>query len=219
MPDMSKARHFMVEGQVRTCDVTDTRIIELMSQVERERFVPADKLAVAYAELCVEVKPGRFLLDPRSLAKLMQVLDIKPSDRVLDIACATGYSSAILSGLSEDVTALEEDAELAKLAMPALKTCLKLGRLNGVVGSLKLGAPAHAPYDVIFVNGAVEEIPKAWVDQLKDGGRMGIITKSGAVGKANFCVRKAGTLGQRVVFDATVPVLPGCERTRSFVFQ
>lgn len=219
MPDMSKARHFMVEGQVRTCDVTDTRIIELMGQVERERFVPADKQAVAYSDLCVEVKPGRFLLDPRSLAKLIQALDIKSGDRVLDIACATGYSTAILAGLSEDVTALEEDEELVKAAAPALKACVKLGRLNGVVGPLKQGAPAHAPYDVIFVNGAVEEIPKAWIEQLKDGGRMGIITRTGAVGKANFCVRKAGTLGQRVVFDATVPVLPGCERTRSFVFQ
>lgn len=219
MPDMSLARLHMVEGQVRTNDVTDARIIELMSRIERERFVPAEKQNLAYADLCVELKPGRFMTDPRSFAKLLQALDIKEGDRVLDIACASGYSSAVLSGLSADVTALEEDEELAKLAASALRACPKLGRLNGVVGPLKAGAPAHAPYDVIFVNGAVEEIPKAWVDQLKEGGRMGVIVKNGPIGKANFCVRKAGTLGQRVVFDATVSVLPGFERTRSFVFQ
>lgn len=219
MPDMSKARHFMVEGQVRTNDVTDTRIIEQMSRLERERFVPASSQALAYSDVCVEVKAGRFLMDPRSLAKLVQALEIRESDRVLDIGCATGYSSALLAGLSADVTALEEDEELAKAASSALRSVHKLGRLSGAVGPLKQGASQHAPYDVIFVNGAVEEIPQAWVEQLKDGGRLGVIINAGPNGKANFCVRKAGTLGKRVVFDATVPVLPGFERTRSFVFQ
>lgn len=219
MPDMSKARHFMVEGQVRTNDVTDTRIIELMSRLERERFVPPAGQALAYSDVCVEVKPGRFLMDPRSLAKLVQALAIREGDRVLDVGCATGYSSALLAGLSADVTALEEDEELARAASSALRSVTKLGRLSGAVGPLKQGAPQHAPYDVIFVNGAVEEIPQAWVDQLKEGGRLGVILNGGPVGKANFCVRKSGTLGKRVVFDATVPVLPGFERTRSFVFQ
>lgn len=219
MPDMSKARHFMVEGQVRTNDVTDTRIIDLMSRLERERFVPAAGQALAYSDVCVEVKAGRFLMDPRSLAKLVQALEIRDGDRVLDVGCATGYSSALLAGLSADVTALEEDEELAKAASSALRHVPKLGRLSGAVGPLKQGAPQHAPYDVIFVNGAVEEIPQAWVDQLKEGGRLGVILNGGPVGKANFCVRKSGTLGKRVVFDATVPVLPGFERTRSFVFQ
>lgn len=218
MPDMSKARLWMVEGQVRTNDVTDTRIIELMGRLERERFVPADKVSLAYSDACVELKPGRFMPDPRSFAKLVQALDIQEGDRVLDIACGTGYSSAVLSGLSADVTALEEDEELVKFAAPVLRACPKLGKLNGVVAPLKAGAPAHAPYDVIFVNGAVEEIPQAWVDQLREGGRMGVIVKSGAVGKANFCVRKGGVLGRRVAFDATLPVLPGFERARSFVF-
>lgn len=219
MPDMSVARLHMVEGQVRTNDVTDTRITELMSGLERERFVPVERRNLAYSDMCVELKPGRFLTDPRSFAKLVQALEITSSDRVLDIACGTGYSSAVLAGLSADVTALEEDEELVKFAAPVLRSCKKLGRLNGVVGSHKAGAPAHAPYDVIFVNGAVEEIPPAWIDQLKEGGRMGVIIKSGAVGSGYFCVRKNGVLGRRVVFDATVPVLPGCERAPKFVFQ
>lgn len=219
MPDMSKARHFMVEGQVRTNDVTDLRITDLMGQLARERFVPASQRALAYSDVCVEVKPGRFLLDPRSLAKLVQALDVQAGDRVLDIACATGYSSALLAGLSADVIALEEDEELAREAGAALRAVARLGKLDGAVGPLKGGVAAHGPYDVILVNGAVEEIPQAWVDQLKEGGRMGVILSSGPVGKANLCVRKGGVLGKRVVFDATVPLLPGFARARSFTFQ
>lgn len=218
MQDMSKARHFMVEGQVRTNDVTDLRIVELMGRIARERFVPPARLALAYAETCVAVKPGRFLADPRSLAKLVQALDIRREDRVLDIACATGYSSALLAGLSADVTALEEDEALARAATAALAGVERLGRLSGVVGPLKQGAPQHAPYDAILVNGSVEEIPQAWVDQLKEGGRLAVILNGGPVGKANLCVRKAGVLGRRVVFDATVPLLPGFARARTFAF-
>lgn len=219
MPDMPLARHHMVECQVRTNDVTDMRITGLMGGIERERFIPAARQSLAYADACVEVKPGRYLLDPRSLSKLLQLAEVKEGDRVLDIACATGYSSAILSGLSGDVTALEEDEDLARLAAPVLRSYPKLGRLTGVVGPHKLGAPNNGPFDVIFVNGAVEEIPQAWTSQLKDGGRLVVIINQGLIGKANFCVRKSGTLGHRAAFDATVPVLPGFERTRSFVFQ
>lgn len=218
MTDTSAARAFMVEGQVRTNDVTDKRITELMGRVERERFVPGHKAALAYADVCVEVKPGRFLLDPRSFAKLLQLAEIDEHDRVLDVACATGYSTAILCGLSADVVALEEDEELARLAAPVLRSCAKLGRLYGVVGPHSAGAAGQAPFDVIFVNGAVEEIPKAWVEQLKDGGRLAVIVSDGPTGKAHFCVKKAGSLSLRFAFDATVPVLPGLNRSRSFVF-
>lgn len=218
MTDMSAARLHMVEGQVRTNDVTDKRITDIMGRIERERFVPAVKCALSYADTCVEVAAGRYLLDPRCFAKLAQLAEIGEGERVLDVACATGYSTAVLCGLSGDVVALEEDEELAKFAAPLLRSCPKLGRLYGVVGPLKDGAPAQAPFDVIFVNGAVEEIPKAWVEQLKEGGRLVAVFSEGPVGKANFCVKKAGVLSRRFAFDATVPVLPGFERSRSFVF-
>lgn len=218
MTDMSAARLFMVEGQVRTNDVTDRRITETMGRVERERFVPAAKRALAYADICVEVAPERFLLDPRSFAKLAQLAEIQESERVLDVGCATGYSTAVLCTLSADVVALEENEELAKFAAPLLRSCRKLGRLYGVVGPLKAGAAAQAPFDVIFVNGAIEDVPKAWIEQLKDGGRLVAIFRDGPAGKANFCVKKAGALSRRFAFDATVPLLPGFERSRSFVF-
>jgi protein-L-isoaspartate(D-aspartate) O-methyltransferase len=208
----------MVEGQIRTSDVTDKRITSVMGRLERERFVPDDKRALAYADLCVEVKPGRFLPDPRSFAKLLQLAEIQESDRVLDVACATGYSSAVLSTMSADVVALEEDEALARFAAPILRSVDKRGRLFGVVGPHKDGAPTQAPFDVIFVNGAVEEIPAAWVNQLKEGGRLVVILSEGPVGKVNFCVKKGMVLTRRVAFDATVPLLPGFERSRSFVF-
>lgn len=218
MTDMSAARAFMVEGQVRTNDVTDKRITEVMGTLERERFVPVAKRALAYADTCVELKPGRFLLDPRSFAKLLQLAEVTESDRVLDVACATGYSTAVLCTLSADVVALEEDEELAKFAAPVLRSCAKLGRLYGVVGPHKDGAPAQAPFDVIFVNGAIEDVPSAWVQQLKEGGRLVVILNEGPVGKAHFCVKKAGVLSSRFAFDATVPVLPAFNRSRSFEF-
>lgn len=218
MQDMASARLHMVEGQVRTNDVTDKRITEAMGRIERERFVPQANRSLAYADVCVEVKPGRFLLDPRSFGKLVQLAEIQEGDRVLDIACASGYSSAVLSTLSVDVVALEEDEALAKEAATSLRSVPKLGRLFGVVGPHRGGAPAQGPFDVVFVNGAVEEIPQAWVEQLKDGGRMVVILRDGPVGKANFCVRKGAGVSNRLAFDATVPVLPGFERARSFVF-
>ena len=218
MTDMSAARHFMVEGQVRTNDVTDTRITEAMLTIERERYVPAAQKALAYADVCVEVKPGRFLLDPRSFGKLAQLAEIRETDRVLDVACATGYSSAVLATMSADVVALEEDEELAKSAAPLLRATSKLGRIYGVVGPHKAGAAAQAPYDVIFVNGAIEEVPDSWVQQLKDGGRLVSIFKNGPVGKANFCVKRGGALSARVAFDANVPLLTTFERPKAFVF-
>lgn len=218
MSDMSIARASMVEGQVRTSDVTDKRITDVMGRLERERFVPAEKRALAYADLCVEVASGRSLLDPRTLAKLVQLADIQESDRVLDVACATGYSTALISQLSADVVALEEVEALAKFAAPVLRSCEKLGRVFGVVAPHKEGAPSQAPFDVIFVNGAVDEIPKTWTQQLKEGGRLVVIIAAGPVGKAHFCVRKGGELSRRVAFDATVPLLPGFERSPSFVF-
>ncbi len=218
MTNMSAARAFMVEGQVRTNDVTDARVTDTMGRIERERFVPAAKRALAYADTCVEVAPGRHLLDPRSFGKLVQLAELQESDRVLDVACATGYSTAVLCTMSADVVALEEDEELAKFAAPILRSSTKLGRLYGVVGPLKTGAPGQAPFDVIFVNGAVEDVPKAWVEQLKEGGRLVVIFHEGPVGKANFCVKKAAALSRSFACDAAVPLLPGFERSRSFVF-
>src|SRR5262249_10231575 len=155
----------MVDGQVRTSDVTDPRLIAAMLDVPRERFVPADKSDLAYLDLDLPVAAGRRLLKPMVLAKLFQAADIAESDRVLDVGCATGYSSAVLARLAASVTALEEDAALAKHAAQIAD-----GNVAVVSGPLAKGWAAGAPYDVIVVEGTAEGTPRALFPQLKEGG-------------------------------------------------
>lgn len=216
MPDYLTLRRSMVESQVRTNDVTDIRVQDAMNEVPRERFVPRAKQALSYADAVVEVAPGRFLLDPRTFSKLAQLAEIEPTDRILDVACASGYSAAVLAKLGGRVTALEEDAELVRIASDALAA--SGARAEVVQGRLADGYAPGAPYDVIFVNGAVEQIPDAITSQLAEGGRLVIIVQDGAQGRAQLLLREHSRLGARTDFDATVPLLPGFRKARGFVF-
>jgi protein-L-isoaspartate(D-aspartate) O-methyltransferase len=209
-------RERMVESQVRTNDVTDVRIQRAMRDVPRERFVPAAKQAVAYSDTPVEVVRGRFLLDPRTFAKLAQLGMIEPTDRVLDVGCASGYSSVVFARLCAQVTCLEEDAELVRIASD-------LGRgfaSNALVvqGKLADGYSAGAPYDVIFLNGAVEAIPERLQQQLAEGGRLVAILQPGPQGRAHVFLKEKGRIGRRADFDSTVPLLPGFQEAKGFVF-
>lgn len=217
-PHHANARAHMVEGQVRANDVTDTAVISAMAALPRELYVAASQRHLAYADVCPPVKQGRVLLDPRTLAKLLQLAEVKADDRVLDVACATGYSSAVLCQISRDVVALEEDQELAAMAAPILARCQKAGSLFGAVGPHAAGHAALAPYDLIFVNGAIRTVPKAWVSQLKQGGRIAAVVAQGPVGKAHLFVRHGDSVSGRVAFDATVPLLPGFVERPSFAF-
>ena len=216
MPDYTIPRLNMVESQVRTNDVTDVRIQEVMREIARERFVPAGRQGLAYADSAVEIVHGRYLLDPRTFAKLAQLATIEPTDRLLDVGCASGYSTAVFSRLCSDVTALEEDAELVRIATDALLAYG--GNLRVVQGRLADGNPAGAPYDVIFLNGAVEVAPDTLLQQLGEGGRLVAVVQNGPQGRANIYVREHGRIGNRTEFDATAPVLPGFRRARGFVF-
>src|SRR5262249_10436643 len=162
MMDFAAARRMMVDGQVRTSDVTDLRIIAGMLEVPRERFVPEANAALAYLDRDVPVTrasgrdEARALLKPMVIAKMLQAAAIRESDRVLDVGCATGYTAALLARLAQSVVALEEDRELARMAEANLKA---LGAQNVTVllsGPLTEGCKAHAPYDVILVEGAIE---------------------------------------------------------------
>jgi protein-L-isoaspartate(D-aspartate) O-methyltransferase len=216
MSDYLIQRLNMVESQVRTNDVTDTRILDAMKEIPRERFMPQTRRALAYADRPVEVAPGRYLLDPRTFSKMAQLASIAPSDRVLDVACASGYSTAVLARLGAIVTALEEDAELVRIASETLRA---LGVNAQIVqGKLAEGHPAGAPYDVVFVNGAVESLPRELEAQLGEGGRLVVVVQKGPQGRANLFVKEHGRLGSRPDFDATVPVLPGFREPRGFVF-
>jgi len=221
MVDFAAARRMMVDGQVRTSDVSDLRIIAAMLNIPRERFVPAEQAAVAYLDRDVMVTgsstPPRYLLKPMVLAKLIQAAEIEETDRVLDVACATGYSSAVLAHLAGSVVALEEDTGLAQTAGRLFKQ-LGIEHTSVAVGPLSAGSPAGAPYDAIVLNGAFEVVPRTLLAQLKNGGRLVGITGAGPDGKAVVFRSVNDTFSSRPIFDATAPLLPGFVAPAAFVF-
>jgi protein-L-isoaspartate(D-aspartate) O-methyltransferase len=221
--DFSVQRAKMVEGQLRTTDVTNIPLLEAMAQIPREEFVPGKRRALAYIDEDLEIAPAsaegpaRYLMEPSPFARLVQLAGIGPGDFVLDIGCATGYSSAVLSRLASSVIALESDSALAEIAAETLS---RLGYDNVAVvqGPLHKGFPSEAPYDVIFVGGAVEEIPEALFDQLKEGGRLVTVVGQGNAAMAHLYLKDSGIVSGRRSFNAAVKPLPGFERAPVFVF-
>jgi len=216
MTDFATRRIQMVDTQVRPSDVTKFPVIEAMLAVPRETYVPRDRREAAYVGENLTIAPRRVMLEARSFSKLLDMLDIQPDETVLDLGCGLGYSTAVIARLAGAVIAVEEDAELAALAE---KTLLAENVDNAAVfaGPLALGAAKHGPYDVITIQGAVETVPKALTDQLKDGGRIGCIFMEGALGVARVGYRIDGAVSWRYAFNATAPVLPGFELRRGFV--
>lgn len=217
MSDYAAARHAMVDCQVRPSDVTRYAIIDAMLWAPRERFVGKAKRDIAYAGAEIELAPGRVLLDPRCFAKMVEAARIGSSDLVLDLAPGSGYSTAIIARMAEAVIAVEPDADLADWAQTLLA---ELEVDNAVVshGDPAKGDPEHGPFDVIFVNGAVEELPESLTDQLKSGGRLVALFREGSVGKCCVLTRSASGLARRYMFDADAPLLRGFERREEFAF-
>jgi protein-L-isoaspartate(D-aspartate) O-methyltransferase len=215
--DFDAARETMVESQIRPSDVTDLKLLAAFRRIPRERFIPASKMALAYGDTVLEYGDGRSLLSPRDFAKLVQAADIQPDEVVLDISCARGYSTAILSKLAETVVGLETDDDIVDRATTLL-TDLDVVNAAVVKGDLKRGASEHGPFDVIIVGGAVPEVPQTWFGQLANGGRLAVIIKDGPVGRATIFTKSGNAIGDRVVFDAHAPVLSGFESVDSFVF-
>jgi protein-L-isoaspartate(D-aspartate) O-methyltransferase len=210
------ARLTMIETQIRTNNVTDPHILAAISAVPRERFVPGAKKALAYADVPVEIAPGRYLLDPRSFAKLLQLARITSADRVLDIGCGTGYSAAVLARLAGRVVALEQDADLVRIASDAL-AATGAGQVILTQGALIDGFQGEAPYDVIFINGAVEQVPETLLGQLGEGGRLVTVLRDGQ-SRAWLYLKENGRVGRRPDFDAEVPPLAGFRKAMGFVF-
>jgi protein-L-isoaspartate(D-aspartate) O-methyltransferase len=216
MADTAVQRANMVAAQLRPNDVTDARIRDAMLTIPRERFVSAAYLPVAYAERCIPLEGGRVLLDPRTLAKLLQLANIGPNDRVLDVGCGSGYSTAIVAMLAAEVVGLEETSELAARAGENLRA-LGLANASIVTGKLTQGCPQFAPFDVIFMNGSVGREPAELLEQLNANGRLAVIRRDGSAGHGVLYVRHENAVGERSAFDAHVPLLPGFERPHSFV--
>ena len=211
--DLEAARTAMIDSQVRPNDVTDRRLISAMLTVAREAFVPAGRRAVAYAELPIETATGRWMMPARDFSKLVNALQIREGERVLDIAPGTGYSSAVLSQLG-NVVALEE-GEAAKALGEGLAAAGVTG-VDVVSGSLMAGAPGKGPFDAIFVNGAVEVVPQAWLYQLAEGGRLAVAVAEGGVRRARLYTRAGGKTAWLTPFDASPPSLPGFEKAAEF---
>jgi protein-L-isoaspartate(D-aspartate) O-methyltransferase len=211
----------MVDGQIRTSDVTDLRLIAAMLDVPRERFVPHAKAALAYLDFDLPVTTAahdagaRHLLKPVVLAKLLQAADVEDGDRVIVVGCATGYSAAILARLAGTVTALEQDAMLERHARENLAA-----ETNVIVESGRLvdGCPVRGPYDVMLLDGATEVEPVPLFRQLKDGGRLVTVMGRSPNGQAMLYRRDGADISGRPIFDAAAPTLPGFAAVPTFVF-
>ncbi|KRD48919.1 MULTISPECIES: protein-L-isoaspartate O-methyltransferase [Sinorhizobium/Ensifer group] len=216
------ARTKMVDNQIRTTDVTSHSVLSAFLTVPREEFVPAKMKELAYidTDIALDAANGggpRFLMEPSPLAKLLQLAEIAKSDVVLEIGCGTGYASALLSLIAGSVVALESDQGLAATAT---ETLARLGYDNiaVVTGELEKGYAAEAPYDVIFVHGAVEVLPAALFEQLRDGGRLVVVEGFGNASRAKLYVHEHGKTSERADFNTAVKPLPGFRREQEFVF-
>lgn len=218
MIDYTAARLNMVESQLRTNRVTDAALLEAFEQVPRELFVPEELRGVAYVDEDLAVGHGRYLMEPRVLARLLQAARPEPQDIVLDIGCGTGYATVILARLSATVVALEDGGGLAARANEVLGE-LEVGNAVVVEGPLNEGYAKQAPFNVIVVNGAVAEVPSVISVQLAEAGRLvTVVRNSAGMGRAILMQRIGGVVSSRTLFDAAVPVLPGFEVEPGFVF-
>ncbi len=219
MSEYETRRHNMVEGQIRTNKVTDPALIAAFSELPRELFVPQAQRSIAYIDEDIEIAPGRFLMEPMVLARLIQAAEISKDDMVLDIGCAFGYATAILARLANTVVGLESDKRMVDKANAILGE-LAVDNVALMKGSLEKGFSKQAPYDVILIGGAVESIPPTITKQLAEGGRLVTVVSdgTGTTGSGTLVLRQGNDFSSRVLFDASTPPLPGFQRAEEFVF-
>lgn len=215
MTDFATRRRMMVDTQVRPSDVTKFPIIDAMLSVPRELFVPAALREAAYADDILPLGGGRALLEPRTTGKMLDALDIQPSDLVLDLGCGLGYSAALIARLAEAVVAVEEDEAMAAEAQVNLS---QTGADNAAVvaGPLAEGAARHGPYDAIMLEGGAEQVPDAVTGQLREGGRIAAIFMEESLGVCRIGYKIDGSINWRFAFNATAPLLPGFAREQAF---
>lgn len=221
MTDFKDARETMVESQLQTAGVTDRGLLAMMSQVPRELFVSAQNRPLAYMDgdtpIGLASETPRYLMQPMALARLIQLAEIEPDARVLVVGAATGYSVAVLAGLSAFVVGLEVDPVLAEQAGKLL-TELEVINSKIVVGPLKAGAAADGPYDVIILGGSVPAVPADLIGQLNEGGRIVGVISNENQGMANLFVKIDGEARGLPQFAVGARPLPGFAREPSFSF-
>ena len=214
MTDFAARRVMMVDNQIRPSDVTKYPVIAAMLAVPREVFVPPQRREAAYVGENLPLGPDRVLLEPRTLAKMLDALNIQGNELVLDLGAGLGYSSAVIARMAEAVVALEE-APMAAEAQAAL-AAERIDNVAVVAGALDEGAPRHAPYDVIVIQGGIEVLPDALTAQLAIGGRVAALFMQGALGVVRIGTRTGDGMIWRDAFNASAPVLPGFQHKRAF---
>jgi protein-L-isoaspartate(D-aspartate) O-methyltransferase len=211
------ARRNMVERQLRPNRVTDEAVLAAFEAVPRELFVPPNRRAVAYVDEDVEIAPGRFLMEPMVLARLVQSASVGAGNVAMVIGCTLGYSAAVLSRLADTVVAIEQNPELAMLANERLRE-FSADNVAVFQAPHAAGYSAQAPYDAIVIDGAVDHVPSALFDQLGEGGRLVAVRRSGPIGAAILFLRVGDVISERTLFDAAIPILPGFEKRTEFAF-
>jgi protein-L-isoaspartate(D-aspartate) O-methyltransferase len=213
-----EARRIMVESQLRPNRVTDEALLSAMGSLPRELFLPEALRQIAYVDDDLEFAPGRYVMDPMILARLIQAAAPRMDDVALVVGAGSGYSAAVLAGLCDTVFALESSTELV-VSATALLSDLVLDNIVVVEGKLVDGLPGQGPFNVILINGGLDSIPSALTDQLAEGGRLVAVSESGGdVGRATLAQRGMTGISQRVLFDASIPMLPEFEKEAGFVF-
>jgi protein-L-isoaspartate(D-aspartate) O-methyltransferase len=217
MDESLSRREAMVNGQIRPNRVVDERVTEALLAVPREPFLPRALRGVAYLDEDIAVAEGRYLMAPNAFARLLQAAEIGAEDVVLDIGCASGYSSAVIARLASAVVALEAEPELAARANENLAR-LEIDNIAVVEGPLEAGYPDQGPYDVIFLGGSVGRLPEALPEQLAEGGRLVVVERQAGIGRALRYGKYDGLVSALELFDAQVAALPGFEVRPGFVF-
>ncbi|MDP9421379.1 MAG: protein-L-isoaspartate O-methyltransferase [Pseudomonadota bacterium] len=210
MQDFSLARRVMVDNQLRPQGVTDRGVLAAVGKVERERFVPEGARALAYFDRPLRISDNRAMMPPAALGRLLSEAAPKPGEHALVIGSGTGYSAAILKEIGLNVIALESDEGLAAAAGAA--------GVETMIGELARGWGKGAPYDLILLDGAVEEIPAALGQQMSPEGRLAGAILDRAVTRLVIGRCSNGAIGLRSIADSDVEPLPGFERPRAFTF-
>ncbi len=215
--DFAAARHNMVESQIKPNRVTDTLVMDALAELPREKFVPKALQGIAYVDEAIDIGGDRHLMETWVLARLLQTAEVQTDDIALIIGCGSGYEAAVMAYVANTVVALESDENMVTQANGTLSE-LSIDTVAVVNGGLVRGYSRQAPYDVIFINGAVPEIPERLSSQLAEGGRLVAIVGEGAYGKGTLVTRYNDVITSRVVFDAGTPTLPGFEQDSHFSF-
>ncbi|MEE2698112.1 MAG: protein-L-isoaspartate O-methyltransferase [Pseudomonadota bacterium] len=211
------ARHNMVESQVKTNSIVHEKLLDALRKIPRESFVPSKFQGVAYVDNPVPLDDGRFLMAPLDMARLIQEAKPTVTDLALVIGCSTGYGAAVLSNMVGAVVGLESNASLASDATEIFEE-LCIDNVAVVAGDLSKGYPDQAPYDIIFFEGAIPNIPEQISSQLAEGGRLVCVLSDEGIDKAILCSLHSGNLSTRIIFESTLPMLPDFKKETNFVF-